>query len=228
MTAFQLFLAGDSTMSDYPADDYPRMGWGQVLSDYFDDKVSICNHAASGRSTKSFIDEGRWEQITAVWQPGDYVFIQFGHNDQKPDVERATDPFTSYAANLRFFIEQARAAEVTPVLLTSIARRHFDDQGILQDTHGLYPEAMRQVAKLQQVMCLDMLKRSSQLLMKLGEQGSKSLFMQLAPGVYPNYPLGEQDDTHLTEKGAQAHSKLCIEELRLIHHPLAQYVKGNK
>ncbi|WP_066195767.1 rhamnogalacturonan acetylesterase [Gracilibacillus timonensis] len=225
MTIIRLFLAGDSTMSAYGSDRYPRMGWGQTLTHYLEPLVSIRNHAMSGRSSKSFRTEGRWQEMESEWQPGDYVFIQFGHNDQKSDPERATKPFSSYQANLHFFIQRAKSAQVTPILLTPIARRQFNEHGILEHTHGYYPLAVRKLAAQERVDCIDMLQWSSQLLNELGAEQSKSLFMQLPPGLYPNYPEGEMDDTHLTEAGAEAHCKLCVEALDQIGHPLAVYNK---
>ncbi|UOQ50039.1 rhamnogalacturonan acetylesterase [Gracilibacillus caseinilyticus] len=221
----RLFLAGDSTMAEAEDFKYPQMGWGQTLQQYFTENLIVENHASSGRSTKSFIDEGRWDAIEREFQSGDFVLIQFGHNDQKPDEERATKPYTSYQDNLRFFVQRARSYQVTPLLLTSIARRHFDDTGKLKETHGDYPKAMRELAIAEQTDCLDMLLRTREALQQVGDESSKQWFMRLAPGEYDAYPSGEQDDTHLHERGAHQHCQLFVQELVRLQHPLAAFVQ---
>ncbi|MGP4039365.1 rhamnogalacturonan acetylesterase [Gracilibacillus sp. D59] len=220
-----LFLAGDSTMATFEASKYPQMGWGQTLGQYFSNDLIVRNHAASGRSTKSFISEGRWDAIEKEFQEGDYVLIQFGHNDQKPDEERATKPFTSYQDNLRFFIQRSRAFGVTPILLTSIARRHFDENGNLQETHGDYPQAVRELSAEEGVVCIDMLTLTREALLELGDEKSKNWFMRLTPGEYEAYPDGEVDNTHLHERGAHQHCLLFVKELIRIEHPLASLAK---
>lgn len=141
---------------------------------FFTDEIKVQNHAASGRSTKSFLSENRWTEMERQFQSGDYVLIQFGHNDQKLDKERATDPFTTYQENLRFMIVSARGHGVTPILLTSIARRHFDEKGFLKDTHGHYPDAVRQLALLEKVVCIDMLQKTSEAIERLGSMNQRS------------------------------------------------------
>jgi lysophospholipase L1-like esterase len=222
-----LFLAGDSTMATFDESRYPQMGWGQILDQYFSKDLVVRNHAASGRSTKSFISEGRWDTIEKGFQAGDYVLIQFGHNDQKPDEERATKPFTSYQANLRFFIQRSQAFGVTPILLTSIARRHFDDYGGLKETHGDYPQAVRELAEKEAVVCVDMLSLTREALQELGKEQTKKWFMRLEPGEYSTYPDGLKDDTHLHERGAHQHCLLFVKALITLNHPLASYVKSD-
>ncbi|MGN8645958.1 rhamnogalacturonan acetylesterase [Gracilibacillus sp. HCP3S3_G5_1] len=224
----QLFLAGDSTMAIFEADRYPQMGWGQTLSYYFTDEIIVRNYAASGRSTKSFITEGRWAAIEQEFQRDDYVLIQFGHNDQKRDEERATKPFTSYQDNLRFFIRRARVFGVIPILLTSIARRHFDEKGHLEETHGDYPQAVRELARKEGVDCVDMLTLTREALQAQGAEQSKKWFMRLQPGEYAAYPDGQEDDTHLHERGAHQHCRLFVKELIRLKHPLAAHVQRNE
>jgi lysophospholipase L1-like esterase len=226
MEKVQLFLAGDSTMSHYETSAYPRMGWGQALQAFFTDELVVRNHAASGRSTKSFIDENRWTEIEKGFRSGDYVLIQFGHNDQKPDEERATKPFTTYQENLKFFINRARSFGVTPILLTSIARRHFDKDGQLMETHGDYPRAMRELAVRESVIFIDMLEKTKDALIRLGSDRSKDWFMWIEPEQFSGYPNGEKDDTHLREEGAHAHAEIFIKEILRFHHPLAEYLKS--
>ncbi len=224
----RLLLAGDSTMATAETFKYPQMGWGQTLGHYFTDVLIVRNHAASGRSSKSFIAEERWDAIEKEFQAGDYVLIQFGHNDQKPDEERATNPYTSYQDNLRFFIQRSRAFGVTPILLTSIARRHFDENGHLQETHGDYPQAVRELAEKEEVVCIDMLTLTREALQELGDEKSKEWFMRLEPGEYEAYPDGAVDNTHLHERGAHQHCRLFVKELIRIKHPLASLVKRNE
>ncbi|MBP6065718.1 MAG: rhamnogalacturonan acetylesterase, partial [Bacteroides sp.] len=141
-----LFLIGDSTMANKSiAGGNPERGWGMVLGSFFADDVRIDNHAKNGRSSKSFIDEGLWEKVIAQVKPGDYVFIQFGHNDEKTDEKRHTVPGGTFDANLRRFVDETRAKGGTPVLFNSIVRRHFVDS-VLTDTHGAYLESPRNVA----------------------------------------------------------------------------------
>ncbi|MFC4402707.1 rhamnogalacturonan acetylesterase [Gracilibacillus xinjiangensis] len=226
MEKVQLFLAGDSTMSHYEPSAYPRMGWGQKLQHFFTDELVVRNHAASGRSTKSFINEDRWLNMEKEFHEGDYVLIQFGHNDQKTDEARATTPYDTYQENLTFFINRSRLFGVTPILLTSIARRHFDNEGNLLETHGDYPRAMRELAVREAVIFIDMLEKTKEALIKLGPERSKEWFMWVEPGQFNGYPNGEKDDTHLREEGAYTHAEIFIKEVLRFNHPLCKYVKS--
>lgn len=156
MTYINIFLAGDSTVSIYDSSVAPRTGWGQVLGDYMNKKVLVQNQATSGRSSKSFIDEGRLRKISDLIEKGDYLFIQFGHNDNKPDKERHTEPFSSYKRYLKKYIQHARNKQAVPVLITPVQRRSFDENNIFKETHGDYPLAMRQLAKQYEVPLIDL------------------------------------------------------------------------
>jgi lysophospholipase L1-like esterase len=137
---FTIFMIGDSTMADKPLiPENPERGWGQLLDSYFLPHVVIENHAANGRSSKSFRDEGRWKSVLDRMHHGDWVIIQFGHNDEKSDETRHTDPFTTYTKNLKRYVNEAREKGGLPILATPVARRNFDDSGYLQQTHGDYP-----------------------------------------------------------------------------------------
>lgn len=143
-----IYMVGDSTMSVKKPEVAPETGWGMVLSAFFDDAVIIKNHAKNGRSTKSFIVEGRWINVLDSLTQGDFVLIQFGHNDQKHNSpERYTKPYGDYYRNLKKFVVESRQKGATPILLTSIVRRKFSEDGQLIDTHGDYPKAMRKVAE---------------------------------------------------------------------------------
>ncbi|SFJ49978.1 Lysophospholipase L1 [Halobacillus dabanensis] len=225
MNKRQIFLAGDSTMADYPSSSFPQKGWGQELSSFFSNEVHIQNKAMNGRSSKSFINEGRLEEIEKKLQPGDYLFIQFGHNDSKPEDARRTDPYSSYQDNLNTFIEAAKSKEAIPVLLTPIQRRKFTEEGTLHQTHGTYPAAMRQFAQTQSVTLIDLTALTSDLLLDLGPERSKQLFMWLNKNESPNFPEGAEDDTHLNQKGARQIAKMVAESIAQQQDPLSKYVQ---
>ena len=206
------FLCGDSTMCDYKPELAPRTGWGQALRALVVG-AHVQNCASSGRSSKSFIDERRLEVIVPCLRPGDLLLIQFGHNDEKPDEARATRPEDTYPAYLSQYIDAALAHGAQPVLLTSIARRHFDERGELLSTHGAYPDAMRALAKRRGVPLIDMERETEALLRALGPEGSKALFNWQRPG-HPHYPDGVQDDTHLCLTGAVRLAQLALSQLR--------------
>jgi lysophospholipase L1-like esterase len=214
-SGFSLFLIGDSTMADKPLmPANPERGWGQLLPLYFADNVRIENHAMNGRSTKSFLDEGRWTTVTNRLKPGDYVIIQFGHNDEKKnDSNRFTEPFGSFKTNLARYVRETREHQASPVLATPVARRKFDETGKLVDTHGDYVTAVRQVAAEQQAPLLDLNRRSSELLMLLGPDSSKRLFDWIPAGEFESRPKGLSDDTHFNAYGASRMCDLAIMEI---------------
>jgi lysophospholipase L1-like esterase len=220
-----VFMIGDSTMADKDPKTVPETGWGQVLQSFFKDTVKISNHAKNGRSSKSFIDEGLWQAVSNSLQSGDYVIIQFGHNDQKSDEARHTDPSTTYRSILQKYINETRAKGAFPILCTSIVRRKFDEQGNLSDTHGDYPGAVRQVAQELKVPLLDLQLRTKTLVSDLGPEKSKSIYLYTSPGEYPNRPDGVKDDTHLNIEGATAVARMAVEEIRSLKLPLAEYLK---
>jgi lysophospholipase L1-like esterase/predicted neuraminidase len=219
-----VFLIGDSTMSDKPLiPAYPERGWGQMLPMYFKPEVRVSNHARNGRSTKSFMDEGRWTSVLALVKPGDYVVIQFGHNDEKKgDTGRFTEPFGTFKQNLKRYVHESRAAKAVPVLATPVARRKFDQDGRLTDTHGDYCEAVRQVAAEEQAPLLDLEKRSRELLAKMGPEQSKRLFDWVEPGEFEKSPAGLRDDTHFNAFGASRMCDLAVLELRAAVPDLAR------
>lgn len=200
-----VYLAGDSTMAQKADDKRPETGWGEYLQSRFDEsKVRIENHAQNGRSTKSFIAEGRWQKIVDSLKKGDYVFIEFGHNDEKldkPNVGAAANG--EYRENLMRMVKDVRTKKAFPILLTSVARRKFDESGNLVATHGEYPDAMRKVAAELKVPLIDMERKSSEVLTKFGAEDSKNLFLQLKPKAHPNYPNGVEDNTHFSAFGAE-------------------------
>ena len=222
-----VYLAGDSTMAQKADDKRPETGWGEKLQQYFDEKkVKIDNRAMNGRSTKSFIDEKRWQAIVDNLKKGDYVFIEFGHNDEKkdkPEVYAAAN--TDYRNNLIKFVTEVRAKKAFPVLLTPVMRRKFDANGVFQDTHGEYPDAVRKVAAELKIPLIDMHLGSEKVLMDLGAENSRTLFLQLKKGENTNYPKGVEDNTHFNPNGAEAMAKLAIAAIKELKIGLRKYLK---
>ncbi len=222
-----VYCIGDSTMADKenPTEN-PEHGWAQVLSQFFTDEVTVDNRAVNGRSSKSFITEKRWDSVYHALRPGDYVFIQFGHNDQKfEDSSRYTNPHTAYRHNLIRFVEETREKGGTPVLFSSIVRRNFNEQGTLIDTHGEYPLEARLVAQEMDVPFVDLQYLTEVLETSYGPDGSKKLHLHFKPGEHPYYPEGKEDDTHLSNQGAMAVSALVIDEIKSMGLPLAKMTK---
>ncbi|MDN4080638.1 rhamnogalacturonan acetylesterase [Paenibacillus polymyxa] len=222
----RLFLAGDSTVTDQGMSGYPYTGWGQALPALFKHDVCVDNHAVSGRSSKSFVDEGRLNVILEEMKTGDFLFIQFGHNDQKPDLERATEPFTTYKEHLRLYVDGARSKGGTPVLITPVHRRYFNVDGTLSDTHGDYITAVRELAEEANVPLIDLSARTQELYEELGPEESKELFMWLLPGEYMNFSGGLEDNTHFHENGAVRIANMvtaAVKELDL--QPLRMYLR---
>ena len=211
--SLRVFLVGDSTCATKDlGKQNPERGWGHMFAPLFDASVTVENHAVNGRSTKSFRDEGRWDTVLSALRPGDYVFIQFGHNDQKiADSTRYASP-ADYAENLRRYVREARERGAEPVLLTPVVRRHFVD-GELTDTHGEYPAAVRRVAAEERVPLLDMEPLTREWVSSLGDEASKGYFMWVEPGVCPRYPDGRQDDTHLNVRGARTVARMVADEV---------------
>lgn len=223
-----IFIIGDSTAAKKDlSTGSPERGWGMALQCFFDDTfIRVDNHAVNGRSSKSFIDEGRWQKVLDKIQPGDYVIIQFGHNDEKPKPDRHTDPGSSFDYNLAKFVRETREKGGIPVLMNAVVRRNFakkavkndDDEALrnttfkdapqqmegdsLIDTHGLYRVAPRDVAVRMNCHFIDANKITHDLEQSLGVEGSKKLHMWYKPGEHPALPAGRQDNTHYNIYGA--------------------------
>ncbi|WP_342556220.1 rhamnogalacturonan acetylesterase [Paenibacillus sp. FSL R7-0652] len=221
-----VFLAGDSTVTDQPESGYPYCGWGQLLPAQFKHDVAVDNHAQSGRSSRSFIHEGRLDAIMQRIKPDDFLWIQFGHNDEKPDPERGTDPFTTYKQYLKKYIDAAREAKARPVLITPVHRRYFADEGTLTDTHGDYITAVRELAADEEVPLIDLAERSRLMFEQTGEEGTKDDFMWVLPGEYINFPTGVEDNTHFQERGARRLAEQVAEAIRELRlQPLQMYLR---
>lgn len=250
-----IFTIGDSTMANKKLEgENPERGWGQMLSRYFTDDITVDNHAVNGRSSKSFIDEGRWDNVLSKIQKGDYVFIQFGHNDEKDDPKRHTDPGTTFDANLRKFVEETRAKGGIPVLFNSIVRRNFGKSGDdavadaikqddirngidpkapkevieegakLIDTHGAYLDSPANVAKELNVAFIDLNSLTHKLVEDLGPEKSKELYLWVQPKTVPALPDGREDNTHLNVHGASIVAEMAAKAVAEAIPELAQYL----
>ncbi len=225
-----IFLCGDSTLADKLPTDKPETGWGMVLPDYFNtDAVQIQNHAVNGRSTKSFITEGRWQKVVSQVKKGDWVFIQFGHNDQKvADSTRSAPAQTLYRQNLIRFVNETRAKGGNPLLITPVMRRKFDEKGMFVDQHGEYPQVVKEVAKELKVPMVDLHAKSQAVIEKHGVEGSKVLFMHYGGGIYPKFPKGIEDNTHFSRYGASVMASLVVEGVMELPIDLKSYVKKSE
>lgn len=232
-----IFVIGDSTAAEKSGfKSSPERGWGMVFQGCFDDKVLVDNHAVNGRSSKSFMDEGRWQKVLDKIKPGDYVIIQFGHNDEKPDPKRHTDAETSFADNLRRYVNETRAKGGIPVLMNAVVRRCWyvekdtndDDEKLrgtnyageekinsdtLVDTHGKYVVVPEKVAKEMNVAFVNATQITHDLETRLGAEGGRKLHMWFRPGENPQVAKGRQDNTHYNVYGAHVVSNLLADAL---------------
>ncbi len=209
----RLFMVGDSTMADKTELDIsPERGWGQLFPTYLTEDIIVENHAMNGRSTKSFIDEHRWDSVLSRISRGDIVIIQFGHNDQKITDPNRYASIEDYENNLMLMIEQAKKKGADVILCTPISRRAFNKQtGEFIHKHGGYPEAAKRVAQRMKVPMLDLEEATAQWLTELGDEESKQYFMNVAPGECQKFPDGKIDNTHLRENGALIVGKMAAD-----------------
>ncbi|MDE5783005.1 MAG: rhamnogalacturonan acetylesterase [Prevotella sp.] len=233
-----IFIIGDSTAANKDiSHDRKERGWGMALQCYFDDNIVVDNHAVNGRSSLSFINEGRWEKVLEKMRPGDYVIIQFGHNDEKAPKDRHTDPGSTFDYNLAKYVRETREHGGIPVLMNCVVRRNFfvnapendDDEKLrtttfkdgvkmiegdsLIDTHGLYRVAPRDVAHRMNAHFVDANQITHDLEQGLGTEDSKKLHMWFLPGEEPSVPNGRQDNTHYNVYGAHVVAKLLADAL---------------
>ena len=243
-----IFIIGDSTAANKSQfETNPERGWGMVLQGFFDENIWVDNHAVNGRSSKSFIDEGRWQKVFDKIKPGDYVFIQFGHNDEKADPKRHTEPGSTFDDNLRKFVRETRLKGGIPVLFNAVVRRNFyqevdnsvDDESLrnthyadeqvnsdtLIDTHGAYLLSPRNVAREMNVHFIDANKITHDLVQSMGVVGSRKLHMWLNPGEVPTIPNGRQDNTHYTIYGAHIVAGLLADAIGKEIPALAKHVR---
>ena len=222
-----IYGIGDSTMANkVKPEENPERGWGQMLPLFFNDNITIDNRAVNGRSTRSFIAEKRWDDILKTLKKGDYVFIQFGHNDQKEkDSTRYTNPHTAYRHNLIRFVTETRAKGATPIIFSSIVRRNFNEKGVLISTHGEYTMEARLVDQEYNVPFIDMEYYTELLEQSYGPEKSKQLHLHYKAGEIPYYKEDKADDTHLGVKGATEVAKIAVEELKKTKLDIVKYIK---
>lgn len=214
----KIYYAADSTVQFNSYLTYPQTGISQGLRIYIRDDVEIKSYARNGRSTKSFLEEGRFARIEKEMQEGDFLFIQFGHNDEKKaDPNRFTEPDGAFTDNLKYMIRAAKKAGAYPVVISPIYRRHFGEDGKTLDyVHLNYPEYMEKAAKEENVPYIDLCALSRAYLDEIGDEASLELYMHFGPGLYPNFPEGKEDDTHLRYPGAVKYAGMIAEELKKI------------
>jgi lysophospholipase L1-like esterase len=217
-TGSTIHLVGDSTLAKQLTNRRPLTGWGEPFASMLCDTVKVMNHAKNGSSTKSFLADGHWQRLLKQLRTGDIVMIQFGHNDQKAaDDHLYASAWQGYRSNLEHFVNDVRVHGAEPVLLTPIVRRAFDAQGKLQQTHGDYPRAAQAVAADMKVKLIDLNTTTYKLVDAMGPVESKALYLHLAAGDHANYRSGQQDDTHLSPKGALTVATIVTAYLKDAH-----------
>ena len=221
----RVFIASDSTAAHYTPRQYPQMGWGMFLPCVLPTDVQVVNRARGGRSTKTFVEEGLWQQLLAMLRPGDTVLIQFGHNDEDTTkMFRHVDP-PQYAENLTKFVADVRARQATPVLMTPIARDEFASDGTIKETHGAWAEAVRKVAADTHTPLIDLDARAMRFFGGVGAGKADRYFMIFTPTDHVAlFPQGHHDTTHLNELGARAAAALVGQGLAALDLPLSRQV----
>lgn len=246
-----VFMIGDSTMANKPLkDENQERGWGQMLPMMLQGKIRVDNHAVNGRSSRSFINEGRWDKVIEKMGKGDYLIIEFGHNDEKPGEKRHTDPGSTFDDNLRMFAQKALEKGATPILMNSIVRRNFpalvtekaedrddnpptavgptknkEEGDILVDTHGAYLISPRTVAAELGTPFVDLNALTHSLVQSLGREKSKELFMWIPANTYKFCPDGKIDNTHLNIYGGKVVAAIAAKAIAETVPEFKQYVK---
>lgn len=206
-----VYMAGDSTVMSYGSGNYPQQGWGGRIHHMFTTGVSFNNRAIGGRSSKSFVDEGRLAAILSVIKPGDYLFVQFGHNDVYRDVRLYTDPYTSYKTYLSMYVDLSRQYGAIPVLVTPMGRRRYDSGGRFLNDFVDRSAAMKQLAAEKGVALIDLNAKSIAFYNGVGVAATTDVFLWLAAGQYSRFPNGVSDATHFQEYGAAQLARLVVQ-----------------
>jgi len=225
----RIFVASDSTAQMYGPDRYPQTGWGQMLACGLMPGTEVLNRAIGGRSTRTFLSEGRWDKLIADARPGDVVLIQFGHNDASSNrPERYAPAATAYRDNLLRMIWEAKGRGLSPVLVTPPARRSFED-GHAKADFAAYSAVMRELVVTTGVPLIDLEARSRELLDRTGEAASRKFFLHYtAADKVPAFPKGIDDDTHFGELGGRAMANIVAGELKGVKLPVADRVLADR
>ena len=217
-----LWLCGNSTVVDQ---DYePWASWGQMITRWFTEDVAVANYAESGETATSFVAAGRLKKIVSLMKKGDYVLMEFGHNDQK-EKRSGSGAFYNFAYALKQFVDEARAKEVTPIFVTPTQRRSFGQDGKIQETHANYPEAMRWVAKDLNVPLIELHEMTRVFFETLGVEGSKHALVHYPTGTYPGQVKAFEDNTHFNPYGAYEIAKMMVEGMKTLNLPIVQHVR---
>jgi lysophospholipase L1-like esterase len=219
-----LWLCGNSTVVDQDCE--PWASWGQMITRWFTDQVAVANYAESGETATSFIGAGRLKKIVSLMKPGDYIFMEFGHNDQK-EKRPGSGAFYNYAYALKQFVDEARSKGVTPIFITPTQRRSFDKEGKIQETHANYPEAMRWVAKDLGVQVIELHDMTRMFYETLGVEGSKHALVHYPAGTYPGQAKAFEDNTHFNPYGAYEISKMVVMGMKQLDLPVLQHLRGD-
>jgi lysophospholipase L1-like esterase len=220
-----VYISSDSTVMTYPSSYAPQMGWGQKIADNFTQDVRFVNRAIGGRSSRSFVVEGRLDAILSEIQPDDYLFIQFGHNDASSDPNRHTDPYTTFKKYLRLYIRGAREHGAIPVLITPVARRHPTADGRFINDFPHYCNAIKQLAEEENAAVIDLNSDSIDYYTSIGVEATMDVFLFVPPGVYPHWPDGAMDNTHFQEYGASQIAYLVAQAVLALDLPISAYVQ---
>ncbi|WP_228484703.1 fibronectin type III domain-containing protein [Microbacterium cremeum] len=221
-----VYLSGDSTVQTYDPIAYaPQAGWGQMIDRFFADDIAVANHAIGGRSSKNFLSQGRLDEILRSIRPGDYQFIQFGHNDATQGVDDRYASPEDYKEYLRVYVEGTRQRGATPVLVTPVSRRSFNaETGLFNVSFPEYVAKMTELAVEEGVLLVDLSASSRAYLNEIGPDAAKAVFLHVDPGIFPNRPAGTVDDTHFQEYGAIQMARLIAQDVAALADPLAQKV----
>lgn len=219
-----IWLCGNSTVVDQ--DNEPWASWGQMIPRWFDDRVCFANYAESGETASTFISANRLKKILSLMKAGDYIFIEFGHNDQKQKFAGA-GAYYNFATCLKTFVDEARKRGATPVFVTPTQRRSFGNDGKIKDTHADYPEAMRWVAKREGVGLIELNEMTRKFYEAMGVEGSKRAFVHYPAGTYPGQGAALADNTHFNPYGAYEISKMIVEGMKKLNLPIVSYLRSD-
>ncbi len=221
-TAQTIFLCGNSTVTDQDFD--PWCSWGQIITQWLGPEVAVCNLAVSGETASGLLASGKMDKAVTMMKPGDIVMAEFGHNDQKQKGP-GMGAWYNYSTALKSYIDMARANGATPVLVTPTRRRFFDKEGKVQDTHGDYPEAMREVARREGTALIELQEMTGQLYEALGVEGSKAALVHYPANTFPQQEKALADNTHFNPYGATEVAKCVMQGLRQLQIPLAGQIR---